>query len=143
MKSIRDVSLVLEGSRYCTSSDVLLYTIKLLYERLDSTKMNASTTPFKADFVARFKKKLLTFLDDENQFYSWSLCSYLDGRRSHLEWLDPVWQHKEDWPNVTKKYSTRHIWRNLLMEEVGNMVSPQFPMWFWRFSAIHIVMLTI
>ena len=130
MKPIRDVSLVLEGSHYCTCSDVLVYAMKLLYERLDLSRMNASETPFKAAFVEKFKEKLLTFLDDENQFYSWSLCSLLDGRRSHLEWLDPVWQNKKDWPNVTGKYTTRHGWRNVLMEEVADMVSLQFCMLF-------------
>ena len=28
----------------------------------------------------------------------------LDGRKTNLEWLDHVWDHRDEWPNVTKKY---------------------------------------
>ena len=74
-------------------------------------------------FVASFKTKLLDLLDDVNQFYSWAMCAFLDGRHKELTWLQPIFEHRDDWPNVTQEYlSLQDLRRNLCAEAV-KMVS--------------------
>lgn len=119
MKPIKSMSIVLEGSTYVTSSDVLLFTIRLLYDKM-KTK---TASPYRNAFVRRFKRKLLSLVDDVNQFYSWAMCAFLDGRRSHLEWLQPVWSNSRDWTNVARRWTTLAALKRELMAEVGNMVS--------------------
>ena len=75
-------------------------------------------------FVTSFKKKLLHLVDDVNQFYSWAMCAFLDGRHKDLNWLQPIFDHWEDWPKVTQEYvALRDLRRNLRAEAV-KMVSP-------------------
>ena len=55
-------------------------------------------------FVNTFRRKLLMLLDDVEQFFLWVVAAVLDGRKTNLEWLAPVWDHRDEWSNVTKKY---------------------------------------
>ena len=43
-------------------------------------------------------------LDDVEQLFLWAVAAALDGRKTNLEWLAPIWDHRDEWPNVTKKY---------------------------------------
>ena len=38
------------------------------------------------------------------QFFLWVVAAVLDGRKTNLEWLAPIWDQRDEWPNVTKKY---------------------------------------
>ena len=61
-------------------------------------------------FVDTFRKKLLMLLDDVEQLFLWFVDGMLDGRRIGFDWLNPVWENKREWPNVTKEYiSTHHL----------------------------------
>ena len=53
-------------------------------------------------FMDTFRKKLLMLLDDVEQFFLWVVVAMLDGRRISFDWLNPVWENKCEWPNVTK-----------------------------------------
>ena len=55
-------------------------------------------------FVNTFRRKLLTLLDDVEQFFLWVVAATLDGRKTNLEWLALVWDHRGEWPKVTNKY---------------------------------------
>ena len=123
MEPIRDVSLVMEGSKYVTSSTVLLHITRLLYGLWAPARIQDKSMVFQA-FVKAFKSKLLDLVDDVNQFYSWAMCAFLDGRHKELTWLEPVFDHRDDWPKVTEEYpSLRDLRRNLRAEAV-KMVSP-------------------
>ena len=54
--------------------------------------------------VNTFRQKLLTLLDDVEQFFLWVVAAALDGRKTNLDWLAPIWDHRDEWPNVTDKY---------------------------------------
>ena len=123
MKPIRDVSLILEASSYVTISDVLLFVLRLLYVGFGSTTRVQSTHPYKWTFINAFRKKLLLLCDDVEQVFLWSLCAFLDGRRSNLHWLNDIWDHKKDWPNVCQKWNNASELKSEVMEEVKNMVS--------------------
>ena len=32
------------------------------------------------------------------------MAAALDGRKTNFDWLVPIWDHKDEWPNVTEKY---------------------------------------
>ena len=44
-------------------------------------------------------------LDDVEQFSLWVVAAALNGRKTNLEWLAPVWGQRDEWPNVTDKNS--------------------------------------
>ena len=121
MSPIRDVSLMLEGHNYVTSSTVLLYIVRLMYGQLD-LKSQGRTASYRT-FVRAFTQKLSTLIDDVNQFYTWSLAAYVDGRHKSLEWLKPIWAHKEHWPKVIKEYKNLDALKRNLHGEIEKMVS--------------------
>ena len=122
MEPIRDVSMVMEGSKYVTSSTVLLHIIRLLYGLWGTGRIQDQPLVFQM-FVKSFKRKLLDLVDDVNQFYSWAMCAFLDGRHKELTWLDPVFQNANDWPKVTSAYPSLRDLRRNLRAEVVKMVS--------------------
>ena len=103
MERLRDMSLVLEGSKYVTCSTVLLHIMQMLYGLWAPTRLKDKTMVYQT-FVEAVKSKLLDLVDDVNQFYSWAMCAFLDGRHKELTWLEPIFQHPDDWPNVTQEY---------------------------------------
>ena len=51
-----------------------------------------------------FRWKLLKLLDDVEQFFLWVVAVVLDGRKTNFDYLAPIWDHRDEWPNVTKEY---------------------------------------
>ena len=105
MEPIKQLSVLLESSTEATIHDTLDYFLRLLYDKLErgAKRRVGSCTVFNT-FVNTFRRKLLTLLDDVEQFFLWVVAAALDGRKTNLEWLAPVWDHRDEWPNVTKKY---------------------------------------
>ena len=52
----------------------------------------------------KFRRKLLTLLDDVEQFFLWVVVATLDGRKTNFDWLAPIWDHRDEWSNVSNKY---------------------------------------
>ena len=105
MEPIKQLSILLESSTEATIHDTLDYFLRLLYDKLERAPKRrvGSCTVFNT-FVNTFRQKLLTLLDDVEQFFLWVVAAALDGRKTNLEWLAPIWDHKDEWPNVAKKY---------------------------------------
>ena len=120
MEPIKQLSVLLESSMEATIHDTLDYFLRLLYEKLERgpKRRVGSCTVFNT-FVNTFRRKLLTLLDDVEQFFLWVVAAALDGRKTNLEWLAPVWDHKDEWLNVTKKY--RNVYQ-LQLEVEQNLV---------------------
>ena len=70
-------------------------------------------------FVDTFRKKLMMLLDDVEQFFLWVVAATLNGRRIGFNWLNPVWENKREWPNVTKHFRSVHY----LMLEVEQSIA--------------------
>ena len=70
-------------------------------------------------FVDTFRRKLLMLLDDVEQFFMWVVAAMLDGRRIGFDWLNPVWDNKCDWLDVTKLLRSVHH----LMSEVEQNIA--------------------
>ena len=105
MEPIKQLSVLLESSTEAIIHDTLDYFLRLLYDKLErgAKRRVGSCTVFKT-FVNTFRWKLLTLLDDVEQFFLWVVAAMLDGRKTNLEWLASVWDHRDEWPNVSKKY---------------------------------------
>ena len=68
-----------------------------------------------------FRKKLLMLLDCVEQFFMWVVGVTLDGRWIGFDRLNPVWDNKREWPNVTKEFRSVHH----LMSEVEQNIADQ------------------
>ena len=119
---IKDVSERLEGDSYITISDVLYFLMKLLYDRLAMTPEDAVDKQHKFAFNRAFKRKLLSIIDEVNIFYTWGMAAFLDGRRSHLDFLKRVWSNRDEWPNVTGHYRNIGVFRHNLERECENLL---------------------
>ena len=105
MEPIKQLSVLLESSTEATIHDTLDYFLRILYDKLErGAKWRVGSCTVFNTFVNTFRRKLLTLLDDVEQFFLWVVAAALDGRKTNLEWLAPVWDHRGEWPNVTKKY---------------------------------------
>ena len=103
MEPVKKLSLLLESSTEPTIHSTLDYFLRLLHERLEtSPKRRVVACAMYNTFVDTFRKKLLMLLDDVEQFFMWVVAAMLDGRRIGFDWLNPVWDNKLEWPNVTK-----------------------------------------
>ena len=105
MEPIKQLSILLESSMEAMIHDTLDYFLRLLYDKLERgpKRRVGSCTVFNT-FVNTFRRKPLMLLNDVQQFFLWVVAAVLDGRKTHLEWLAPVWDHRNEWPSVTKKY---------------------------------------
>ena len=105
MEPIKQLSLLLESSTEATIHDTLDYFLRLLYDKLEMAPKRriGSCTVFNT-FVNTFRRKLLTLLDDVEQFFLWVVAAALDGRKTNFDWLAPVWEHRDEWPCVTDQY---------------------------------------
>ena len=122
LRPIKDVSERLEGDSYITISDVLFFLLKLLYDRLAMTPNDALDKPHKFALKWAFKRTMLSIIDNVNIFYTWGMAAFLDGRRSHLDFLRRVWSNRVDWPNVTDLYRNIGAFRNNLEDEVEKLL---------------------
>ena len=97
MKSIKQLSVLLESSMGAMIHDMLDYFLSLLYDKLESgpKRRVGSCTVFNT-FVNMFRRKLLTLLDDVEQFFLGVAAAALDGRKTNLDWLAPIWDHKDE-----------------------------------------------
>ena len=105
MHPMKQLSVLLGSSTEATIHDTLDYFLTLLYDKLERgpKRRVGSCTVFNT-FLNTFRRKLLTLLDDVEQFFLWVVVAALDVRKTNLDWLAPVWDHKDEWPNVTDKY---------------------------------------
>ena len=102
MEPIKQLSVLLESSMEATIHDTLDYFLRLLYDKLErGPKRHVGSCTVFNTFVNKFRQKLLTLLDDVEQFFLWVVAAALDGRKTNLEWSAPVWDHRDIWTNVT------------------------------------------
>ena len=97
MKPIKQLSILLESSTEATIHDTLVYLLRLLYDKLErgAKTQVGSCTVFNI-FVNTFRRKLLMLLDDVEQFFLWVVAVALDGRKTNLDWLALVWDHRDE-----------------------------------------------
>ena len=120
MEPVKRLSLLLKSSTKPTIHNMLDYSLRLLYERLEtSPKRHVPACAMYNTFVDTFGKKLLMLLDDVEQFFMWVVAAILDRRRIGFDWLNPMWDNKHDWPNVTKEFRIVH---HLMSEVEQNIV---------------------
>ena len=81
MEPIKQLSILLESSTEAMTHDMLDYFLILLYDKLETggKRRVGSCTVF-STFVNTFRWKLLTLLDDVEQFFLWVVAVALDGR---------------------------------------------------------------
>ena len=104
MEPLKTLSLLLESSIEATIHTTLDYLLALLYHIFeDSPQKGDPIYKVFNEFVGNFWSKLLTLLDDVEQFFLWVVTSTLDGRKIGFDWLKPVWDHDGEWPNMTYK----------------------------------------
>ena len=77
---IKQLSVLLESSTEATIHDTLDYFLRLLYDKLERgpKRRVGSCTVFNT-FMNTFRWKLLTLLDDVEQFFLWVVAAALDG----------------------------------------------------------------
>ena len=92
-----------------TIHTTLDYFLRILYEVFDTPpKRHIVACAMFNTFMDTFKKKLLMLLEDAEQFVLWVVAVLLDGKRIGLNRLNPMWENKREWPNVTKEYRSIH-----------------------------------
>ena len=119
LEKLHMASKEFESSEKCTISQVLPMCIALLYDLLPAELENA---PRLQDFIEVARVKLISFLDDKNQLYNWALASGLDPRFAHTSWLEPIWQHPQEWLRVCRTPTNENgAWSNVehLIDEVN------------------------
>ena len=105
LEPLKQLSLLLEPSTEATIHNTLDYFLALLYHKLGkSLKSGDPACEVFNEFVDNFQSTLLTLLDDVEQFFLWAVAAVLDGRKIGFDWLKLVWEHNDEWPNVTERY---------------------------------------
>ena len=105
MEPLKKLSLLLEPSTKPTIHNTLDYILDLLCHKLGKSLISGDPAcQVFNEFVDNFRSKLLTLLDDVEQFFLWAVAAVLDGRKIGFDWLKPVWEHNDEWPNVTERY---------------------------------------
>ena len=86
MEPIKQLSVLLESSMEAMIHDTLDYFLSLLYDKLERgpKRRVGSCTVFNI-FMNMFRRKLLTLLDDGEQFCLWVVAAALDGRKTNLD----------------------------------------------------------
>ena len=119
LKPIKIASKVMESSTRVTISEVLPALTHLMYK----TMAHFEPGGIAARFAGAVKGKLISFLDDKNQFYNWVLASSLDGRFTSPKWLkETVWSNRSEWPNVVHAWPTLDELVREVDEEIANML---------------------
>ena len=125
MEPIKQLSVLLESYTEATIHDTLNYFLRFLYDKLErGPKRRVESCTVFNTFVNTLRRKLLTLLDNVEQFFLWVVAAALDGRKTNLEWLAPVWDQRDEWPSVTDKYRNvcqleLEVERNLV-DQVGH-----------------------
>ena len=120
MEPIKEQSVLLQSSTEAMIHDTLDYFLSLLYDKLErGPKRRVGSCTMFNTFVDTFRWKLLTLLNDVEQFFLWVVAAALNGKKTNLDWLAPVWDHMDEWPNVTEKY--RNVFQ-LQLEVEWNLV---------------------
>ena len=97
MEPIKQLSVLLESSTEATIHDTLDYFLRLLYDKLErGPKRRVGSCTVFSTFVNTFRWRLLTLLDNVEQFFLWVVVVVLDGRKTNLGWLAPVWDHRDE-----------------------------------------------
>ena len=95
----------MEPSTEANVHNTLDYFLALLYHKLGkSPKSRDPACEVFNEFVGNFQSKLLTLLDDVEQFLLWAVATVLGGRKIGFDWLKLLWEHSDEWPNVTERY---------------------------------------
>ena len=104
----------------------MLYNVlKLLYDRMAVGDERMRGQPYAAEFVLKFREKLLNVVDNENLLYAWSLAAMVDGRRSSLHFLRRIWDSDNEFPVVRAKYTTLSSWKGMMRDQLTRLVSWQ------------------
>ena len=109
IEPVKKLSLLLESSTEPTIHSTLDHFLRLLYERLETPqKRHIAACAMFNNFMDTFRKKFWMLLDDVEQFFLWVVAVMLDGRSIGVDWLNPVWENKHEWPNITKQFKSVH-----------------------------------
>ena len=107
MEPSKKLSLLLESSIESTIHNTLDYFLSLLYHKLaQSPKRGDRICEVFNEFIDDFRSRFLMVLDDVEQFFLWAVAAALDGSKIVFDWFKLVWDHDDEWPNVTYKYPT-------------------------------------
>ena len=107
MEPIKQLSVLLESSMEAIIHDTLDYFLRLLYDKLKrGAKRRVGSCIVFNTFVNTFRWRLLMLLDAVEQFFLWVVMAVLDGRKTNLDWLAPIWDNRDEWPNITNKYKS-------------------------------------
>ena len=121
---IRKMSVRLESDKDVTISDVALFIHRLLYQRLAVDKVRHMKEGL--SFVARWRSKFLSLVDDVEQMYLWVYSAALDGRRKDLEsWLEVFYdslQHADDFPKCHRRWGKFKHLRAEVEEELVKQI---------------------
>ena len=105
IEPVKTMSILLESSTEATIHDMLDYFLRRLYEVLETApKRRLGACTIINTFMDVFRWKLLKLLDNVEQFFLWVVMVVLDGRKTNFDWVSPIWDHRDEWLNVTKEY---------------------------------------
>ena len=123
LELLKQLSLLLEQLTKATIHNTLDYYLTLLYQKLGkSPKRGDPTWEVFNEFVENFRSKLLTLLDDVEQFFLWVVAAILDDRKIDFDWLKPVWEHNDESPNVTERYPNLRKLKAELQQSIAEQV---------------------
>ena len=123
LEPLKQLSLLLESSTETTIHNTLDYFLALLYHKLGkSPKSGDPTCEVFNEFVDNFWSKLMMLLDDVEQFFLWAVSTVLDGGKIGFNWLKPMWEHNDEWPNVTERYPTLSKLKAELQHNIAEQV---------------------
>ena len=107
----------MEPSTEATIHNTLDYFLALLHHKLGkSLKRGDPACEVFNEFVDNFR------LDDVEQFFLWAIAAVLDGRKIDFDWLKPVWEHNDEWPNVTERYPSLSKLKAELQQNIAEQV---------------------
>ena len=119
LRPIKIASKVMESSTRVTISEVLPALTHMMYKSMAHFEPGGIA----ARFAGTMKRKLISFLDNKNQFYNWVLASSLDGRFTSPKWLkDTMWSNMSEWPNVVHAWPTLDHLIHEVDDEIANML---------------------
>ena len=120
---MKQLSLLLEPSTQATIHNTLDYFLALLYYKWGkSPKSGDPVCKVLNEFVDNFQSKLLTLLDDIEQFLLRVVATILDGRKIGFNWVKSVWEHNDEWPNMTERYPSLSKLKAELQQNIGEQV---------------------
>ena len=91
MEPMKQLCLLLKSSTEPTIHNMLDYSLKLLYKKLQmSPKRHIASCSMFNTFVDIFRKKLLMMLNNVEQLFLWVVAAMLDGRRIGFDSLNPM-----------------------------------------------------